>query len=117
MNEILTTERRLWARHRAGPGNPVVATIGVAPHCALIRDLSLAGISLISSRSLPISSTVPVSIAGPKPGQIHLLVLSVLRCEVIEHGLFCVAGRFLDEASVAAAEVILTTFPNVGKTR
>ena len=104
-------ERRLWPRHFTGTGNPVVASIGVVPHCAFIRDLSLTGLSLLTTHALPIGSAVPVSIAGPQPGQTHLLLVAVLRCDPAEDGLHRVAGRFSDEASVAAARDIIAAMP------
>ena len=105
-------ERRTWPRQCIGPGTPVIATIGMSPHCALVHDLSLAGLCLMTTHPLPIGATVPVSIARPNSGQTHLLVVAILRCDPAENGLLCIAGRFTDAASEAVARELLADFPS-----
>jgi hypothetical protein len=99
-------ERRVHTRHVfARPGsNPLVATLGVCPRCALVYDLSHGGISLLTAEEPPpAGSVVPVWLPAPDGRPSCLLLVSLLYSVAEGRNLFRVGGPFLDEASAAAA--------------
>jgi hypothetical protein len=104
------SERRAHPRHRLATtgSNPLVATVGIWPRCALVYDLSLGGISLLITQPPPVGSVVPVWLAGAHPPPATPLLVTIIY--LLPHGdnLYRVGGQFLDESS---AEVIRAHLP------
>jgi hypothetical protein len=101
-------ERRRWPRRALGDrgSNPLVATLGVLGHCALVRDLSLGGICLLTAHPPPPGTVVPVWLcrpAGPSP----MLLVTVRHVVAEPNALYRVGAALLDEDSVEIARSLL----------
>jgi hypothetical protein len=101
-------ERRAVARFPFPPhgSNPLVATVGLFPRCALVLDLSTRGIALLVPWPPPVGSVIPVWVAGRRAGPSPLLLVAVVYV-LPQDGLYRVGGHFVDEASAEAARALL----------
>src|SRR5262245_50573369 len=104
-----SSERRAQARITVldQGSNPLVATVGLYPRCALVVDLSPRGMGLLTVDPPPEGAVVPVWLPG-KPGQgSDLLLVRVIYAVPQEQSLYRLGTELFDEGAARVVEGVL----------
>ena len=98
-----TTSDRRYDTRLAIPSassNPLSATLGVVPRAAMVCDVSLRGLGLITVDPPPVDSLVPVWLAMPAAALSELLLGRVVHSEPLGGTLHRIGVTCSDDADV-----------------